>query len=63
MAFGTPGKKLGGDESREKQKGNNFLHEASDYEDESVSARGKPAYSGRKIPDDCSHPSGVTQSA
>jgi hypothetical protein len=53
---------LGRDESRQKQKSNDFLHEASDIEDESISARGKPAYSGRKIPDDCSHPSGVTQS-
>jgi hypothetical protein len=40
MAFGAPGKKLGRTENRQKQKGNNFLHEASDYEDESISARG-----------------------
>jgi len=33
-----------------------LFNEASDYEGEKHSARGKPEYSGRKIPDDCSQP-------
>jgi hypothetical protein len=52
MAFGPPGKKLGGNESRQKQESNDFLHEASDLKNENI----PPRHTAEKFPDDCSQP-------